>query len=91
MANSITRTYDIRVFRQQFDDRGSVTAVTVAPELCFQVNASCESIARAVCTLRIADMAGVDTSNADYNELATIMSDVAQGLIVECAVINPSL
>jgi hypothetical protein len=91
MANSITRTYDIRVFRQQFDDNGAVSAVTLAPELCFQVDASCENIARAVCTLRLADMAEVDTSIADYNELAAIMSDVARGLIIECSVINPAL
>lgn len=91
MAKSVIRTYDIRVFRQQFDENGSVAAVTLAPELSFQVDAACESIARAVCTLRLADMSDVDTSNADYNELAAIMNDVTRGLIVECSVINPSL
>ena len=91
MATSIIRTFDVRVFRQQFDDSGAVSAVTLAPELCFQVDAADESIARAVCTLRIADMAEIDTTGADYNELATIMNDVTQGLIVECSVINPAL
>jgi hypothetical protein len=91
MATSIIRTYDIRVFRQQFDDNGAVAAVTLAPELCFQVDAASESIARAVCTLRLADMAEVDTAGADYNQLAAIMNEVCEGLIVECSVINPSL
>ena len=91
MANSVMRTYDIRVFRQQFDENGAVAAVTLAPELCFQVDALSEDIAKHVCTWRLADMAEVDTADADYNQLAAIMSDVCQGLIIECKVINPSL
>jgi len=91
MTASIIRTYDIRVFRQQFDENGAVTAVTLAPELSFQVDACCESIARAVCTLRLADLAEIDTNEADYNQLAAIMNDVSKGLIIECSVINPSL
>ena len=91
MANSITRTYDIRVFRQQFDDNGAVTAITVDPELSFQVNTDSKEVVDFVCMACIADSNQVNINNSDINELAADMSRAMRGVIIETKVINPTL